>query len=595
MTTLEKSEGKPASKTLEDEWICGYFKMPKPWALGDTTGDALLGLEVVVWLRSTDLMVLGYDMMGLDELLAPGRLTTFFDRTLVEIEEASKAPDGGLGPLRRPSAIRAATRELAQALEREFGTTKDAPRILHAPTPEMKEVEESFHAFLESKATELERQRKMRGDAPSTYLSADVTPEMMGRLFHATARMYRAAPWDALPSLTTSLYITSEALGMQRYLACFVGEVGDAFGLLLFKNDADYDRYAQLGALALHDREAALDQVAPHLVLDFDAAPPHLRKEVEDHRWETADLDAFPSVMVVDQDGGRPANAGELEIFEAVALAVAELVEKNPSLGDTLEETAINAIDSDADDKHLATPLHYAAIDVALNRGLVRVELSIEALRNADGDDDDDFDAASLASDFDDDLDEDEARILAITEEFYASPEGQPFSDRAQARSGAMGYSYTFLTHAAARGASFETLTPTLVEDIVFEGFPRSVICRAEHAERVIHELRAFFRYVSGSVPHADACLAVLDVEDAVSRLRMGLSNPRKFEKMKTLLMAGFELGYDVTTEEGVNAFLDSMDKKTRSPAPSLSKAERDAKRNKRKAQRAQRKKRRAH
>ncbi len=595
MTTLEKSEGRPASKTLGDEWICGYFKMPKPWALGDSTDDGLLGLEVVVWLRSTDSMVLGYDMMGLDDLLAPGRLTTFFERTLVEIEEASKAPDGGLGPLRRPSAIRAATRELAQALEREFGTTNDAPRIIHAPTPEMKEVEDSFHAFLESKATELKRQRKVRGGEPSTYLSAGVTPEMMGRLFHATARMYRAAPWDALPSLTTSLYITSEALGMQRYLACFVGEVGDAFGLLLFKNDADYDRYAQLGALALHDREAALDQVAPHLVLDFDAAPPHLRKEVEDHRWETADLNAFPSVMVVDEEGGRPANARELEIFEAVALAVAELVEKNPSLGDTLEETAINAIDSGADDKHLSTPLHYAAIDVALHRGPVRVELSIEALRNADGDDDDDFDASSLASDFDDDLDEDEAQILAITNEFYESTEGQPFSDRAQARSGAMGYSYTFLTHAAARGTSFEALTPALVEDIVFEGFPRSVICRAEHAERVIHELRAFFRYVSGSVPHADACLAVLNAEGAVSRLRTGLANPRKFEKMKTLLMAGFELGYDVTTEEGVNAFLDSMDKSTRSPAPSLSKAERDAKRNKRKAQRAQRKKRRAH
>src|SRR5262249_45320265 len=67
-----------------------------------------------------------------------------------------------------------------------------------------------------------------------------------------------------------------------------------------------------------------------HLALNFDrGADMDLarRKEIAAHGWEIAAADAYPWVIGVDEDVvPRPPTAAELRRFEAIALALAELV-----------------------------------------------------------------------------------------------------------------------------------------------------------------------------------------------------------------------------------------------------------------------------
>ena len=95
---------------------------------------------------------------------------------------------------------------------------------------------------------------------------------------------------------------------------------------------------------------------------------------------------------------------------------------------------------------------------------------------------------------------------------------------------------------------------------VVFQLFPRKVSIEPSEASWVVDTLRAFYTFLKRELglKQADACLAVLG-GDAVKKLEAALSNPGNFGMAKSMVMAGAEAGFDMQSQEGLEAFMQSM------------------------------------
>lgn len=141
-----------------------------------------------------------------------------------------------------------------------------------------------------------------------------------------------------------------------------------------------------------------------------------------------------------------------------------------------------------------------------------------------------------------------------LFEAFRQSPEGQACREHL----GSLGWSDTFLYY----GLSYCGTTPPRMsrsdlEEVIFEIFPRKVSTDADSAASMIAELRAFWEFLSREyqLPHAAAFAAALDAK-ATSELKRELANPTNFGMAKSFFMMGQELGFDMTSQEGLNAFM---------------------------------------
>ena len=140
------------------------------------------------------------------------------------------------------------------------------------------------------------------------------------------------------------------------------------------------------------------------------------------------------------------------------------------------------------------------------------------------------------------------------------------------------------------------------LDEILFELVPRKVSVAASAAGEIVAECQAFFAFLKRelSLRQADACLRVLGA-GAVKKLEAALSDPRNFGMAKSLVMAGADAGFDVSSQEGVEAWMREIQGKPLPSSirlPSLGVAPRRvdpkaarAKKNQRKASRKARKK----
>jgi hypothetical protein len=73
----------------------------------------------------------------------------------------------------------------------------------------------------------------------------------------------------------------------------------------------------------------------------------------------------------------------------------------------------------------------------------------------------------------------------------------------------------------------------------------------------IVNELRAFWQFVRRQygIPSADAILAVLG-PSAAARLQKLLADPANYGMAKSMFMMGREAGFDMTTQEGLDAFM---------------------------------------
>jgi hypothetical protein len=141
-----------------------------------------------------------------------------------------------------------------------------------------------------------------------------------------------------------------------------------------------------------------------------------------------------------------------------------------------------------------------------------------------------------------------------LIEEFAASPEGRQYIGT----NGGIGWVWNMtdlgLNHL---GVTPANMSAPDFEEILFELFPRKVSVEADFAEDIVQELRAFWRFVQRQygLPVAPKILAMLD-DLGTAKLKKLLSDPSKFGMAKSFFMLGTQAGFDMTTEEGAQAFL---------------------------------------
>lgn len=161
-----------------------------------------------------------------------------------------------------------------------------------------------------------------------------------------------------------------------------------------------------------------------------------------------------------------------------------------------------------------------------------------------------------------DDLgDEDEAwaYIERLVSLFEDSPEGRRLveeGDEIAFTPNLLDFGFGYL------GASPATMDPAGFREILFEIFPRKMSVAPEEAGAIIREFRAFWQFVHREFEHAPA-LKLLEVLDqkSESRLKKELANPANFGMAKAFFTQGQEAGFDVSTEEGLAAWVSAYNR----------------------------------
>lgn len=106
-------------------------------------------------------------------------------------------------------------------------------------------------------------------------------------------------------------------------------------------------------------------------------------------------------------------------------------------------------------------------------------------------------------------------------------------------------------------GESLATLTPGGVEDVLLEYFPRKVSAPPSEGVHIVRELRAFLAFAERAfgMPHLRACAEALPpgMEERVSA---AMADTRKYGLAKAQVMRGIEAGFEMSTDEGLDAWM---------------------------------------
>src|SRR5437870_3257587 len=180
-----------------DEWIGAVITLPS-YVSGD---GPPYRPSALIWLEPESGLIVGMEVLKQDE--AFGRAAELFRR-------ASDSPMAG--EPRKPRRLRVATPELAHAL-RDMGDVD----LVIAPTPEIDEMSSAL--FERMAASDRE------DDSELTYIGPDMTESDVAQFFRASAALYRATPWDAVPP-DGFLSVTCSQLGIEAGALCVVGQAG---------------------------------------------------------------------------------------------------------------------------------------------------------------------------------------------------------------------------------------------------------------------------------------------------------------------------------------------------------------------------------
>lgn len=305
---VKKKRPKNAAPPLprrDEAWIGGLFSL-RAFVHEDDGTDCP---EAVVWMTEGG-AVLSCAALPPGDVVA-GAVDSF----------ESTARDPLDGEPRLPARVRVASPALADALRARLGP---AVEVRVAPTPEIDAVAEGLAAHLGADDGRL---------APS-FLGGGIEAPAMASFFRAAAALYRAAPWEVVPSDTDILSLSIPALGARELALSVLGQAGQGHGVLLFESAQAFERH--LAATEASPDEPPASLPSGFFSLSFDRASdlhPALRAEVAEHRWELAGPDAYPTLAMVDKDLiGRKPTPEELTASEALALGLVELMGRRTEL-----------------------------------------------------------------------------------------------------------------------------------------------------------------------------------------------------------------------------------------------------------------------
>src|SRR5260370_28728069 len=142
----------------------------------------------------------------------------------------------------------------------------------------------------------------------------------------------------------------------------------------------------------------------------------------------------------------------------------------------------------------------------------------------------------------------------ALMDQFAASPEGQAIT-----RTGTeLGWAGAMIHYAITYpGVTPPTMTPSHLEEVLFDLFPRKVLSERGDGVEIIEELQAFWRFLQRvyQLPQANQMLALLTPQ-AARRLEREMQEPANFGMAKSFILMGKEAGFDMESPEGVQAWV---------------------------------------
>lgn len=411
--------------------------------------------------------------------------------------DAASAPL--VGAPRAPARLRVAAPELYAALRDRVGDVD----VVLAPTPELDPVAESLRAAMTVADS---------GDG-GTNIGPDMTPDDLAHMFRAAARLYRLQPWQTFPP-DGFASIICEALGIVDGALCVVGQQGESYGLTLFRTPADAVAFVE-ETTALERDPGRKPSLPAHILISYDGdelVGPQAMREAREHGWELAGPRAFPTAVFVDTDlAARGLTRAELAGATAVMEAIADFIEAEPGLASAWDDYE---------------PLDWRS-EVATAVGTVEVQL-----------------AAPLW------LPEGEELARAqVLDRFADSPEASPEL---------IGWAEMLIDYASSYcGDELWALTPAELDELLFEVFPRKVSVEPEEAGSIVGAARAFLAFAARELGSRQArvCLDRL-APDAERRLARELADPQNFGMAKSIFMAGKSAGHDMTSQDGLNAWM---------------------------------------
>ena len=109
----------------------------------------------------------------------------------------------------------------------------------------------------------------------------------------------------------------------------------------------------------------------------------------------------------------------------------------------------------------------------------------------------------------------------------------------------------------------YESVTPAQMSEtdlntILLNLIPRKVSATPDEAREAIRELQLFWTFLQREfhLENAAACLHLLNQRGIVRRMQRELDNPENFGMAKSLIMSGMERGFDMSTQEGLDAWV---------------------------------------
>ena len=419
-----------------------------------------------------------------------------------------------------PDRVRVASPELAETLR----AGQPDLEVVCAPTPEIDAVVAAMRERMNDDA-EIEQ----------SYLSPDVGPGAVGAFFRAAAALFRAKPWKTVPSDQSLFSVSIDKLGVTDAALSVIGQMEQNLGLILFSGIDDFEAYIEAADAIENGEEPTMP---PHFALNFERGAElsaALRKEIAEHHWEVATVNAYPWLVAVDEDlVARPPTAEEVTIAEAIALALPKVLKEKKALlaawngGEPVARTLVVATHAGDVEVSLRVPYERKSREYKPPYDLLADLFEL-------GQDGDEIDAEARGP-LEDEL----------VRRFVASPEAKALTD-VQSCHFVMDFAADYFN------ATIATLGPRELREIVFDIIPRKVSIDASAASWVIDESRAFYAFLKRefALEQADACLRVLRRRG--EKLEAALDTS-KFGMAKSLFMGGREAGFDMDSKGGIEA-----------------------------------------
>ncbi|MEM6733055.1 MAG: hypothetical protein AAF658_15970, partial [Myxococcota bacterium] len=272
-----RREKRRAQKLLvAEEWIGGWTVL-RAHVLEDP--EAPYRPIVLIWFSPS------HGIVGM-EVVSPENV----EHKLVELLERSmRAPSAG--PPRKPSHIRVATTEIADAVR---PCVPDTTEIRIAEIAELEEVFESLHEDFPG----------IPKDEDSYMESGRIAPEVVERFFSAAFELYRHDPW-LLFEEDELIQVDCAPLKVRGQALSIIGAGGEAYGVMVYENAADFHAFRAIAERGRYGIAESPRLPCELFTISFDSVEDlshTMRLEAMKHRWPVADAQAYPVLLMADRD-----------------------------------------------------------------------------------------------------------------------------------------------------------------------------------------------------------------------------------------------------------------------------------------------------